>query len=150
MYSASTRCGNIRVTPEGRFATAAFRRWRVPKPMIARSRASGATLEHLPAHGLGVSYSSLAAESVRGKLRAHAARDERELIVRGELAQPVERAAVDERDARAVACRSVDHEPHSVVVTVIESGMRCRRSRQRPRDSFRKMAALGCCQELQR
>ena len=45
---------------------------------------------------------------------------EGELLVRRDLAQPVERAAVDERESRALGEAHVDHEPQPVVVAVVE------------------------------
>src|SRR5512134_3497979 len=56
----------------------------------------------------------------RGELRAHAAGDENEAPVRGELAEPVEGAAVDQRHVVARRAAHVDHEAQSVVVVVLE------------------------------
>src|SRR6185503_19523561 len=63
------------------------------------------------------------AKQVGDELRAHPARYEHNLVVRAQLAQPVEGTAIDQRDDRSVRCAHVDHEPKAVVVRVIETLM---------------------------
>ncbi len=57
---------------------------------------------------------------IRRQLRTQSAGDEDQLVVRGELAQPIKGAAVNQRHVLAAAAARADHESQSVVVVMRE------------------------------
>src|SRR5688572_4788369 len=87
------------------------------------------------------------AKRMRHELRAHAAGDEGQALVRRETPDPVERSSVDERNLLRLGASRVDHESEAVIIRVIEGVPFHRQALHGGGDSIGERGTLRCRQD---